>query len=203
VITRRRLLLGAAAVSVAAAGVYVAKPRLGGLLRPTLDTTYPLGILQHEEMRSIAALGETLAAPELAPPAEFFQEYVNAATQSRPGILKEYQRAAVLLNTTGTRLFGQGTQVDFADLPQRRREQVLRALLWQYPGTDQLVRKAEVIVASREALALRMYVMQPLIEHYYRSPFGWAVVGYQSFPGRAQLDPMAYTGPLPDKRPRQ
>jgi hypothetical protein len=91
-ISIRRLLLGGAAVSVAAAGAFVAKPHLSKLVRPSLDRTYPLGVLQDEEMRGIVALGETLAAPEAIPPPAFFQEFVGTATQGQPGMLKEYQR---------------------------------------------------------------------------------------------------------------
>ena len=181
---------------MAAAGALVARPQLSKLVRPSLDTTYPLGTLQDEEMRGILALGQTLAAPEAIPPAEFFEGFVNVATQGQPGMLKEYQRAVVSLNTTAARRFSRSAQ--FADLPAPERDEVLRTLLWQYPASDQLLRRVEVIVASRDALALRMYVMDPLLAYYYRSPFGWAVVGYRSYPGTPQFDPRAYTRPLGD-----
>jgi hypothetical protein len=148
-------------------------------------------------MRGIVALGETLAAPDNTPPAEFFQGYVNATTQGQPGLLREYQRAAALLNATATRLVGQGAH--FLDLSVQQREEVLRTLLWQYSGSDQLVRRVEVMAAARDAVALRMYVMGPMIAHYYRSPFGWAVVGYQSFPGTPQFDAWSYSRPLGDE----
>jgi hypothetical protein len=53
-----------------------------------------------------------------------------------------------------------------AELPAPGRDEVLRTLLWQYPASDQLLRRVEVIVASRDALALRMYVMDPLLAYY-------------------------------------
>jgi hypothetical protein len=177
----------------------MAKPHLRKLILPKLDTTYPLGVLQDIEMRNIAALGETLVAPEYTPPVDFFHDYVNAVTQSQPGLLKEYQRAAALLNAMSSDLFGQGAQAHFADLPGPRRDKVLQTQLWQYSGGDRIVPQIEKLAASRDALALRMYVMGPLIEHYYRSPYGWAIVGYESFPGRPPLDPRAYTRPIGDK----
>jgi hypothetical protein len=176
----------------------MAKPHLRQLILPKLDTTYPIGVLQDIEMRNIVALGETLAAPGSTPSVDFFRDYVNAVTRSQPGFLKEYQRAAALLNTTSADLFDQGERLQFADLPVPRRDNVLQTLLWQYSGSDQIVPKIEKLAASRNALALRMYVMSPLIEHYYRSPYGWAIVGYESFPGRPPHDPRAYTRPIGD-----
>jgi hypothetical protein len=191
-ISRRRLLLSAAAITATATGAYVAKPRVAKRLHPELDTAYPLGVLSNDEMRTVVALGETLAAPESVPPSDFFREYVNSVTQSQHGYLKEYRRADAILNVTSTDQFGRGARLDFADLLLSQRDQVLKKLLWQYPGHDRIVRKVEKLAASRDALALRMYVMDPLIEHYYRSQYGWAVVGYKSFPGRPR-DPRAYT----------
>jgi len=198
-ISRRKFLLTAATVSAAAAAAYMAKPHLRQLILPKLDTAYPLGVLQDIEMRIIVVLGETLVAPESTPPVNFFIDYVNAVTQNQPGFLKEFQRAAALLDATSVDLFGQSARLRFAALPLTQRDKVLRALLWQYSGSDLIVPKVEKLAASRDALALRMYVMRPLIEHYYRSPYGWAIVGYESFPGRPPLDPRAYTRPIGDK----
>ena len=198
-ISRRTFLVTAATVSAAATVAYMAKPHLRQLILPKLDTAYPLGVLQDMEMRNIVALGEMLVAPESTPPMNFFFDYVNAVTKYQPGFLKEFQRAAVLLDTTTVDLFGQSTRLHFAALPLTQRAKVLRALLWQYSGSDLIIPKVEKIVASQHVLALRMYVMGPLIEHYYRSPYGWAIVGYESFPGRPPLDPRAYTRPIGDK----
>lgn len=194
-VSRRNFLLGAAFVTTAAAtgAVFVARPYLAKKLSPELDTAYPLGILNDGEMRTIAALGEVLAAPAFEPPKGFFEDYVNLVTQTKRGLLKEYRSAAALLNATATKLFGQGIRKTFAELSVSARDQILHKLLWQYSARDRVVPKVEKIAASRDALALRMYVMEPLIEYYYRSQYGWAVVGYKSFPGRPQLDPRAYT----------
>lgn len=198
-INRRTFLLAAATVSAAAAAAYMAKPHLRQLILPKLDTAYPLGVLQDIEMRNIVALGATLAASESTPPVNFFIDYVNAVTQNQPGFLKEFQRAAVLLDATSVDLFGQSARLRFAALPLTQRDKVLRALLWRYSGSDLIVPKVEKLATSRDALALRMYVMGPLIEHYYRSPYGWVIVGYESFPGLPPLDPRAYTRPIGDK----
>jgi hypothetical protein len=189
----------AATVSAAAAAAYMMRPHLRQLILPKLDSAYPLGVLQDIEMRNIVALGETLVVPEYTPPVDFFHDFVNAQTRSQPGFLKEYQRAAALLNATSADLFGQGAQLQFADLPAPRRDKVLQTQLWQYTGSDRIVPKVEKLAASRDVLALRIYVVSPLIEHYYRSPYGWAIVGYESFPGRPPHDPRAYTRPLSDK----
>jgi hypothetical protein len=198
-INRRRFLLTTAAITAAATGAYFARPRVAKLLHPELDTAYPLGVLSDDEMRTVVALGETLAAPQSVPPTDFFRDYVNTVTRSQHGFLKEYQRVPTLLNAASTKLFGQGARLNFADLHASRRDNVLKKLLWQYPGHDWIVSKVEKLAASSDALALRVYVMEPLIEHYYRSSYGWAVVGYESFPGRPPLDPRAYTRPLDEK----
>lgn len=199
-ISRRTFLLTTAVASVVAAGgVYVARPYMRKLVVPQLDITFPLGLLQDLEMHTVIALGEVLAPEEYVPPANFYSEKINSITQKQPGFLKEYQRAVVLLNTTTTAHFGRGTARRFEELHRVERDEVLRKLLWQYRGDDLIRQKVEKITASQDALALRIYVMGPLIEHYYRSPHGWAVLGYESFPGQPH-DPRAYTLPPGDAR---
>jgi hypothetical protein len=188
-------LLTVATASAVAAAAYMAKPRLRKLILPELDTSYPLGVLQNAEMRTITALGEVVVALEYMPPVDFFHDYVNMVTQSRHGYLKEYQRAVTLLNTTVARLYRQGEAQQFSDLSLPRRDNVLQTLLWQYSATNSILPKVEKLGSSLDALALRIYILGPLIDHYYRSSYGWEVVGYKSFPGRPPLDAKAYTKP--------
>jgi hypothetical protein len=193
--SRRKFLFGTAVITTAAAtgAAFVARPYLARQLYPELDTAYPLGVLNDNEMRTITALGEVLAAPTFEPAKGFFEDYVNLVTQTERGLLKEYKSAAALLNATSTRLFGQGAEATFAGLSVLSRDQVLHKLLWQYSARDRIVPKVEKITASHDALALRVHVMEPLIVYYYRSQYGWSVVGYKSYPGRPPLDPRAYT----------
>lgn len=195
-ISRRRFLVGTAVIlSAAGAATYVARPRLRRLIQPTLDTTYPLGLLNNEEAHTITALGDVLVSPRSVPPPEFFREYVDSITQSRPGFLKEYRLAAALLNEVSAHVLSRKSERSFAQLERAERDEVLRALLWRYSGQDSIRPKLEKLTAGRDALALRAYVMQPMIEYYYRTQYGWAVVGYESFPGRPPRDPRAYTRP--------
>jgi hypothetical protein len=80
-------------------------------------------------------------------------------------------------------------------LEVQERGKVLETLLSQYSGDDYIMPKLEKLTSSRDALALRVYVMGPLLSHYYHSRYGWAVVGYQRFPSvrRRQVD---YTFPI-------
>jgi hypothetical protein len=198
-ISRRKFLIAVATVSAASAAAYIARPYLRKGMLPELDITHPLGVLPNEDMRDIVSLGETIVAPESVPPVKFFQDYVNAVTQSQHGFLKEYVRAAGLLNRTSSSLFEQGKARNrFAELSAAQRDEVLQSLCWRYSGSDVIAPKVEKLLASRDALALRMFIMEPLIEHYYRSPYGWAVVGYKTSPGRPR-DPGAYTTPPSDK----
>jgi hypothetical protein len=182
---------------VAATGAYLARPYVRRRLRPELDLASPLGVAGEAEMSAIVALGETVCASAAQPPLEFFRDFANSVTQSQQGYLKEYQRAVLLLNRASAEISSQGEVArPFADLPRSRRDQVLHALLWQYSGHDAVTPRLEKLVAARDAVALRLYVVEPLIDHYYRSPYGWAVVGYKSSPGRPPPDPRAYTRPL-------
>jgi hypothetical protein len=193
-ITRRTFLLASVAAAGTAAAAYLARPYLSELVVPQLDTAYPLGELNDAQMRNIVALGETVAAPEAMPPANFFRDHVNEITTTQKGLLKEFQRASATLSAASRRLFARDAgSLEFKDLPLARRDKVLGTLLWQYSDQDFIVRKIEKIVAARDALALRFHVMSPLINYYYHSPFGWAVVGYDSSPGRPPRDPRAYT----------
>lgn len=189
------LVVGAGLAAAAVGGAYLARPRLRRMLDPELDLSSPPGVLDEADARTIAALGETLAAPQSVPPQEFFLEELNRLTQTQAGYLKEFQRAAALLNATAGKLFGEQTARRFESLSRKDRDAVLDRLLWRYRGGEHARSRLEKVAASREALALRRFVMRPLIEHYYRSPYGWAVVGYESYPGRPPSDPLAYTSP--------
>lgn len=193
---RRIFLFTTTAASTAIVGAYLARPYLSALLRPGLDENTPPGFLIKDEMRTIIALVEILVAQDSLPSESFFQDYVNEITANQKGYLKEYQNAAKLLNRTSTDLFKYEQTLGFDKLSIEARNKVLGHLLWQYDADDRVVRKLEKIEASKKALALRVFVMEPLIEHYYRSTFGWAVVGYTSFPGNPPHDPRAYTMPL-------
>jgi len=194
VVTRRQFLLLTGAATSAAlvtAAAYVGRPFLSRRAYPKLDKTYPLGSLQDSEMRTVLALGEVLVPAKHAPPEQFFREYINRVTQTQPGYLREYQCTVKLLDAT-SRSFSKGKP--FRDLTTRERDKVLEALLWRYDKNDlTIIRKVEKYATSRDATALRKYIVTPMIDYYYRSPYGWAVVGYTSFPGVPPADPMVYT----------
>jgi hypothetical protein len=195
-ISRRQFLVGTAVVmSAAGTAAYIARPHLRRLIQPTLDTTYPLGLLNNKEALTIATLGLVLASPRSVPPLGFFREYVDFVTQSLPGFLREYQRSAALLDEISVHVIPQKSEGSFAHLTRNECDEVLGVLLWRYSGQDYIRPKLEKLFAGRDALALRTYVMQPMIEYYYRSLYGWAVVGYESFPGHPPPDPRAYTRP--------
>jgi hypothetical protein len=199
VISRRTFLIVTAATSAVAAVGYVAKPYVRSELLPKLDAAFPPGALTGTEMRDIVALGESIAAPEFLPPARFFSDYVDAVTRNQPGFLKEYKGAVVLLTVASARVHDGGvSQHRFADLSFGQRDKALQTLLWRYSRDDDVTRKIEKFVCSRNTLAFRIFVMSPLIEHYYRSAYGWQAMGYESFPGRPPLDPRAYARPIPD-----
>jgi len=191
----RRVFLATAVTGVVmvAAGAYVARPHLSKRAHPVLNVTSSRGVLQADEMQTVIALGETLAPSKFMLPQDFFREFVDDVTRTRPGLLKEYQGAVQLLDTHAQ---GFGDATRFHALASSARDEVLRALLWHYDAGNATARKLEGFATSRDVSALRIYVMDPMIEHYYRSPLGWAVVGYKSFPGMPPGNARAYTEPL-------
>jgi hypothetical protein len=196
VVTRRRFLLltgAAASAALVAAGAHVARPYLSKRAHPQLDKTYPLGMLREDEMSTAIALGEVLVPAKFTPPADFFREYVNWVTQTQAGYLREYERAVRLLDTTA---HSTAKASPFRDLTVPERNAVLQMLLWRYDIGDEVISRLEKFATSRDASALRQYVVTPMLEYYYRSPDGWAVVGYKHFPGVPAADPLAYTKPL-------
>ena len=178
--TRRRilqLLLGAAGAAFALL-VFWRPQRLAQLVslrfRPRLDATAP-GVLSEREMRTIVAFTAVLAeGRELtAREAGYVVEHVADRAGKTPGYLGLYRKTAGLLD----RLAG----ASFADLQLEQRA----SLMVRYRLTDSDVRIREYLLPwGREALGVRTMAVPDLIGCYYLSPAGWAVVGYEAFPGR-------------------
>jgi len=199
VINRRDLLIGASA-SIASAGIAGGAGIVGGWqLRqaaakratPFLDTNRAGGLLNRDDLDTVSALGETLAASNAIPPESFWHAYVNTMTMNRSGYLDLYIRVARLLNETATSLHG----ADFVKSSRNQRDSVLRELLMEFGKSDPRTRRLEAFMTSRIATSLRTLMMDPMLKHYYRSRYGWRVVGYQAYPGVPQPHPRAYTRP--------
>ena len=75
------------------------------------------------------------------------------------------------------RLLDEIAGVPFGTLPVKARQE----LLGRHGFASGAASELDVEVAARDA---RDYIVPDLIAAYYRSPMGWAAVGYTAFPGR-------------------
>jgi hypothetical protein len=181
--------------------VVLAQPatrRLRGLFaapEPGLDEDSALGLLSDEEMEEVFALAEALFPQDqdITATRHFVRHYVNGRTTSRQGYLAEYQRAVALLQETTNELLDTGQQ--FSELPMADRNAVLSELL-EPPRTGRIGHFFDRIFGSGEIPAFRAHVVRDLLQAFYRSPDGWAVVGYSNYPGVPARDPREYTRPL-------
>ena len=189
VLTRRRALQALALLVLGALSVELVrrierlKQAVAGWIRPQLDASSPTGTLTDRERDTLVAFGEILAVGRRLSPGErrFLIEEVDDQTRTTPGQLALYRMTADLLDRLA--------RAGFAALDVRARAELLvRHALTSYP-----VRTRECVLPFRRPeLAVRALAVPALIAAYYRSAAGWAVVGYDVFPGRCG-DPLRYT----------
>jgi hypothetical protein len=158
---------------------------VGRALRPRLDSSSPTGVLSDQEMGNVVAFAEVLVDGASLPSAsrDDLIEHVNDRTRTTPGYLPLYRRTAALLDRlAGARFVTLGLEARAAVLTRHR--------LTAYD-----VRTREYLLPFRRTeLAVRSLVVPDLIAGHYGSAAGWAVVGYQAFPGRCS-DLTRYTRP--------
>ncbi|MBI3455596.1 MAG: hypothetical protein HY002_07395 [Candidatus Rokubacteria bacterium] len=141
-------------------------------------------------MENLVAFAEMLVEGKVLSPTErgHIIEHIEDRVRSGPRYLALYRMTARLLD----RLSGNR----FATLDLRERTEVMV----RHRLTPDDVGTREYLVPShRQELAVRALAVPDLIEGYYRSPAGWAVVAYGAFPGRCS-DLIRYTRAEP-KRP--
>lgn len=201
-ITRRRFL---AATLGGSLGVFssAALP-LPGRVRdwftspePELDSAAATGLLGDEGMTEVFALAETLLPQHLdiGVIRRFVRHHVNERTSNREGYLEEYERAVALLQRTTRALFDSGPA--FSALPVTNRNAVLGELLeTRRTGVRRLGNLFDRIFGATEIPAFRIHVVQDLLQAFYRSADGWALVGYTNYPGVPAKDSREYTRPL-------
>ena len=189
--TRRRLLqFLVLVVGVVAAALTVWRPsslmrRIAEALGPRLDSSSPTGALSPPELATVVAFGEILVDGGTLPPLErgYLVEHVDDRTRRIPGFLALYRMTAELLDG----LAG----APFATLAADERVR----LMTDHRLTVAEVQTRELLVSfSRQKLTVRALAVPDLMLGYYASPAGWAVVGYETFPGRCG-DLTRYTRP--------
>ncbi len=142
--------------------------------------------LPASEMENLVALAEVLVQGRRLSPFErgALVEAINERALTEPGHLRLYRLTASFLDQLG--------QTRFADLSlAERTEVVLRHGL--VPDSEREESSRPLSLSEPED-AVRRVAVPDLIACYYRSRAGWAVVAYESFPGRCS-DLVRYTRP--------
>ena len=188
----RRLLLQGLLLSLwsraAAAANWLSGRPQAGRERPVPDPT-PLSPeateLSATEVVSLVGFGEVLVEGRTLLPTErdHLVEHITRSVRDRPDTLALYRETAALLD----RLAG----VSFVGLGIAERIDLVRRHRLDARGT---LADAEAVHLGPGAKAVREKAVPDLINGYWRSPAGWAAVGYQAFPGRCS-DLNRYTRP--------
>ena len=156
------------------------------LFRPRLDPLSPTGALSASDMETIVAFGEALVVETPFSETEkgYLSRHIDHRTKNTPGFFSVYRLTADFLQC----LVPSG---EFSKLPLGERIKVLtRHDLLSYD-----VQAREYLSPfHREELMARTLAVPDLIVGYYASPAGWAVVRYETFPGRCG-DLSRYTHP--------
>ena len=144
-------------------------------MRPPLDTTPERSALSKAEMDDLVAFAEVLVGDETLPLDErgYLVEHIEDRVKRRPGYLSLYRTTVKTLERLAGRRFASREIRERLEVVARHRLSVSDIL----PGED--LGRFPV-----EVRALRRRAVPDLIGGYYASPAGWAVVGYQVFPGR-------------------
>jgi hypothetical protein len=155
------------------------------LLRPRVDSSSPTGKLSEDEKNNLVAFAEVLVEGRTLSIAErgYLIEHIDYRTGGTPGYLSLYRMTASLLDRLA--------HTRFSTLDLHNRKEVMT----HHRLTSYDVRMREYLLPFyRPELAVRMLAVPDLITGYYRSPAGWAVVGYEAFPGRCS-NLIRYTRP--------
>jgi hypothetical protein len=166
-------------------------------LRPALARHTGKGTLGGAQHEALFALFQVIAGDEGFPP-ERVRQHIDERTLTTAGYLREYEAGIALVEAAAAQAFPGRA---FHRLSLAERDAVLRAILRRYPGPPRepawrrrlklTSENLDAILGERRARRLRLYVIRDLLGFYYTTASGWAVVGYQAFPGRsrAELEP--------------
>jgi hypothetical protein len=177
-VTRRRLIQRVLLIlGIVPTGVIgCAAPRVADRAAPSVRAAPDAASeLSSAEREALIAFGEALVEGRTLSLAERrpLVEHIEDRTTNRPGALSLYRTTVSTLD----RLAGRR----FASLEVGERIQLIaRHRLARAPGS----REEELGPLPAEIRTIRLRVVPDLIRGYYGSPGGWAVVGYQTFPGR-------------------
>ena len=144
-------------------------------VRPLFDPTPESGTLSKAEMDDLVAFAEVLVGDGTLPLVErgYLVEHIEDRMRRSPGYLSLYRTTVRTLERLAGHRFASREIRERLEVIARHRLAV--SDIW--PGED----LGRFPVQIR---ALRKRAVPDLIGGYYASPAGWAVVGYEVFPGR-------------------
>ena len=162
-----------------------ASGRAAGPFPTALDPPSTPGTLSSVELEDLIAFAEVLVEGRTLTRAErgYVVEHIEDRIRRSPEYLSLYRTTARTLE----RLAGQR----FASLEIRERIEFAARHRLTY---QRVLAGEDLGPLADEVRALRTRAVGDLVEGYYRSPAGWAVVGYATFPGRCG-DLTRYTHP--------
>jgi hypothetical protein len=211
------MLLATIASAIAAALAFVFRDRLlafkpvATALGTTLDTEAPVGSLTTEARDTLVAFGEALIPSAFAgtpaftapgsgldprSPAEVLRESLDSHATGAPGYRGEFQIASGFLDRLARDQGLPGFGV--ADLPARRR--LIEA---RFGGYVRQARRRVVYYltpSGRRTARTWEFVARPLLAAFYRSSWGWRVVGYPRKPGECS-NLVDYQSPVASSTP--
>jgi hypothetical protein len=144
--------------------------------RPRLDPLSPTGTLSESAMDHVIAFGEALIGERPFSETEkgYLSRHIDHRTKNTPGFFSVYRTTANLLQN----IVSSG---EFTELPVLERVKLLK----RHDLLSYDVQAREYLSPfHREELITRTLAVPDLIGGYYASPTGWAVVRYETFPGR-------------------
>ena len=146
-------------------------------LAPRLDRSSPPGRLSRDEMDTVLAYAEVLLGDAALSPRgrADLEQHIGDRCEHEPGYRAIYRLAVSVLDEAASGPFT-------ARSPEERRRIVHRRGLHRYD-----VRARDWLWSfDRRGLAVRALAGRDLVTGYFLSPAGWAVVGYDAFPGRCR-----------------
>jgi hypothetical protein len=180
--TRRNFLTSLLSLFVGILGLtFLSRPKqwvynFAILFRPRLDPLSPTGALSDAGMETVVAFGEALVGERPFSETEkgYLSRHIDHQTKTAPGYFSVYRATAKLLQRLSPS--GEFSKLSLGD----RLKLVTRHGLLSYD-----VQAREYLLPfHREELIARTLAVPDLIGGYYASPAGWAVVHYETFPGR-------------------
>lgn len=168
--------------------------RVRDLVAPRLPCTTPTGVLGEAEHRVVHALFQLLTDDPGVSATECGR-FVDERTTRVAGYLAVYREGLALLARATTDAFPGRA---FAALSLAERDAVLARVLRPFPHEESLApwrrrlhltpENLDALLAPRAARRFRRFVVRELLRVYYTSAAGWAVVGYDEFPGRVRSE---------------